>query len=98
MSDSVTIKLSSPVTVLDETVSEVTLRQPRGKDLIEVGNPLKMGTSSGGDVVADINMPVMARMIARLANLTSTAVEDMSGGDLLRISLQVVGFLALTQD
>lgn len=103
MREPITIKLSTPILVLNETVHEVTVRPPLGKDLIAAGNPLRMGMSardaaSGNEAVTtDFDMPVMARMIARLCNLTQTAVEDMDAADFYRISMEIMGFLAPTQ-
>ncbi len=102
MRDPITVKLSQPVQVLSETVTEITLRPARGKDLTEIGNPLQFAAATGagdaaGNVNVEFNMPVMARMIARLGNLTTTAVEDMDAADFLAIAMQVASFLAPTQ-
>lgn len=93
MREPVTIRLSSPVTVIDREISEIALRPPTGKDLIATGNPMAINLD-GGPGGINFDTKVMAAMIARLGNLTVTAVEDMAAEDFMAAALAVMVFLA----
>jgi hypothetical protein len=83
-----TMKLTKPVDVLGASVSEFSLREPSGMDMSMAGSPIKLGPDG-----VDINAPRMTAMIARLAGVPDTAVQQMRGADWNRCAMRIAGFL-----
>lgn len=93
------LKLSEPVFLMNNQIDTLTIRQPRGKDLMATGNPLKMISGQGnGDQSRAVSMQIddvsMANLIARLSNVTLTAIEDLAAPDFLAASHAVMEFLS----
>ena len=72
---------SKPITVIDQQVASVTLREPTGADLVKAGDPAQ--TVAYGFRLAEI-----------LANLPSGTVGKLPARDALALSRLAVGFLA----
>jgi hypothetical protein len=78
----VTIKLREPVKVHDELLTEVKLREPRGLDMIQNGNPVKFNGFSEEYQVAFDEVAVV-KMLCTLSNgLPRVAFERMNTNDL----------------
>ncbi len=75
--------LKYPVTFGSETITEVTVRRPKGKDL----RGIKDVQSTDG----------MILMIARLIERETAVVHEMDAEDLMAIGEVVAGFLGLSQ-
>ncbi|MBU2713636.1 phage tail assembly protein [Zooshikella harenae] len=75
------ITLNYPVTTEGVEVDTIYLRRPRAKDL------KKMEDSKGGDITKSIEL------IADLAELVPSAIEDLDAGDFQKVNEVVAGFL-----
>lgn len=78
---STTIKLTYPVEAEGRTIDEITIRRPKARDL------RKMETAKGGEIAKSIDL------IANLAELPPSAIEDLDASDFQALSEQVAGFL-----
>lgn len=101
MRDPVTITLSESVVVMDKQVTSLTIRPPRGKDLIATGNPIQMTGTRGApgqpdQMTVGTNENAMADLLSRLANVPRTTIEDLSAADYTVASMTVMAFLAPT--
>ena len=83
-----TFKLKKEITANGEQVSELELREPVAKDLIEIGMPL--GFNADGS--SEIKMQVVAKYISRLAGIPPSAVLEITPTDLMGLALEVVDF------
>lgn len=75
------IKLNYPVQAEGRSIEEITLRRPKARDL------RKMETAKGGDIAKSIDL------IANLAELPPSAIEDLDASDFQSLSDKVAGFL-----
>jgi len=88
-----TIKLSKPIKAHGEEVSEITLRDPSTKDMIELGLPtLIVIGSDGKSTGVEVRQAVVARYIMKLAAIPLGAVESMSMYDFSVCTAAVMGF------
>ena len=94
--DSVNIKLKSPGTANGEGTSELTLREPAGKDITQCGMPFRF---SGGefDRSNTLDSKVVANYIVALGNVTAQVVDGLKGPDWLVIS-QAVALAPFSQN
>lgn len=94
------VPLSEPIEAHGEELKSLTLRAPRGEDLIAAGYPfrlLKSGDDADNDDVAIEIVPgAVAKLTARLANIPPSAVKRMSGVDFNACMETVLGFFDLS--
>lgn len=91
--ETITLKLTKPITAHGEEVSELTLRQPTTKEVIEIGLPTLLIPSVDGESVGiELRQKVVARYISRLASIPMGAVESLSLGDHSAASAVVMSF------
>ncbi len=76
-----TIQLEYPIEAEGRTITAITLRRPKARDL------KKMERSSGGDIAKSIEF------VADLAELPPAAIEELDGADFQCLSGVVAGFL-----
>lgn len=79
MQKTVTYTLISPIEFNGETVTEITLRRPKGRDMKRATNA---GASKPGDAAAD--------MIVNLAEISPQLLDELDGEDWLAL-VDVVG-------
>ncbi len=92
---SVTIKLSKPVKAHDEEVSEITLRKPVPKDVMELGSPQLLVPSADGESAGvEIRAKVVGRYICRLASIPMNSVEALEIADFMKAQGVIMNFLA----
>ncbi|MBS4847109.1 phage tail assembly protein [Turicimonas muris] len=84
-----TIKLIEPIDINGDTIEEIQLRRPDGKDIREFGFPYRFATDDGEIA---INSKVCARYISRLGALPSSAVDRLSPADFQEICTKILGF------
>lgn len=84
-----TLSLSKPITAHGNEVTALTLRLPTGKDISACGVPYKLAA----DGEMSINAPAMHRMIAQLAAVPPSSVDQMAAGDWNRAAMLVLGFI-----
>lgn len=77
----VTIKLREPIKLVNELLTEVKLREPRGLDMIQNGNPVKFNGFSEDYQIAFDEVAVV-KMLCSLSNgLPRKAFERMNTND-----------------
>jgi hypothetical protein len=86
---SVRVPLATPIEAHGETLHEITLREPTGRDLRTCGLPYRIGMETGE---ATIDAPAMAKMIGALAALPPSAVDRLSAEDWQAAMGAVLGF------
>lgn len=90
---SAVIPLSKPVKAHGDEVSELTLREPTTKDIIELGLPtLIIPGADGQSTGVEIRQPVVARYISRLAAIPMGSVEALAVKDFSLCTAAVMGF------
>jgi len=72
------VTLSKPIQAHDEDISEVTFREPTGKDTARCG--VVFNVTTDGDQLVIAAGP-MHKMIAALAGIPISSVDQMSGKD-----------------
>ena len=77
----VTIKLREPVKMLDDMLTEIRLREPRGIDVIQNGNPVKFNGFSEEYQVAFDEVAVVKMLCALSNGLPRSAFERMNTND-----------------
>ncbi len=77
----VVVKLRKPIKLLDEVLEEVKLREPRGLNLIQNGNPVKFNGFSE-DYQISFDEVAVVKMLTTLSNgLPRVAFEKMNTND-----------------
>lgn len=89
---SVTVKLTAPIEAHGDTLSELTLRRPNGKDIRLTGMPFRM-SSSDESIITDA--AVVHRYIANLAGIPPSAVDKLSPVDFFAAMGAVLGFFGV---
>ena len=88
-----TVSLSKPIKAHGDDVSEITLREPTTKDVIEIGLPtLIIPGDDGQSTGVEIRQKVVARYISRLAAIPMGSVEALSLSDFSLCTAAVMGF------
>ena len=85
----VRIPLSTPIEAHGETLSEITLREPTGRDLRLCGLPYRISMETGE---ATIDASAMAKMISALAAVPPSTVDRLSAEDWQAAMGAVLGF------
>lgn len=83
-----TLTLSKPIQAHGETVTVLTLREPTGKDVRELGYPYQLGQDDAVKLLAGVT----AKYLSRLADIPLSSVDTMSPADLNAAGWQVAGF------
>lgn len=85
--------LSRPIRAHGDDRTTLTLAEPTGKDVREIGLPYKMGA----DEAIVFDMDKVARYIVRLAGIPMSSVDAMSPADLTRLALEITGFFSASE-
>lgn len=92
---SVSVELKKPVKAHAEEVSELTLREPVPKDVMELGSPQLIVPSADGDTAGvEIRGKVIGRYICRLASIPMSSVEALDIADFMKCQGVIMSFLA----
>lgn len=84
---SVTVKLSRPITAIDQTFTELTFREPTGADVVASGHPIGSDGKLG-----KVDAESVAVLIGRLAGLPRRSVDEMPISDWSACMKAVMGF------
>lgn len=88
-----TVPLSKPVTAHGESLSELTLREPTTKDIIELGLPtLIIPGDDGQSTGVELRQKVIARYVSRLASIPMSSVEALTIKDFSLATAAVMSF------
>ena len=88
---SVVVPLAKPISVGDEEISQLELREPAIKDIRDLGYPfiVVQGKSGGGmEVLPD----VVLRYAARLSGNPPSSLDGITLGDLSKLQVAIIGF------
>ncbi len=85
----IVVPLSRPLKVIDQTLTELSLREMTGEDLSDAGYPTRF-TAKGA---TEFDAPAMTRMIARLAGVPLTAANALPARDWNRCAMAISAFL-----
>lgn len=88
-----TIKLSKAIVAHGEELTELTLREPTGKDIRTCGSHIT-GNGRGGS----IDTEAIARYISALAEIPPSSVDLLSGADFLKAQSAVLGFFRVEEE
>ena len=88
----VTVTLSKPIEAHGETLAELTLREPSGKDIRTFGMPYRIGAEDGSVI---IDAAAMHRYIAGLAAVPPSTVDKMPPADWSAAMAAVMGFFGV---
>lgn len=88
MNDPVQIILADPIEAHGGTLTELSLRPPRGKDIRLCGTPFRINE----DTSVTVDAPAMAKMVATLAGVPPSAVDQLSARDWQDCMAAVLGF------
>jgi len=87
------LKLLVPIQAYGETVTELTFREPIGKDLRACGFPFKFESGEGdGPGYSHPNAQAIHALIARLANIPPGSVDTLCLADFAAAMEVVTGF------
>ena len=90
---SAVIPLSKPIKAHGDEVSEISMREPTTKDIIELGLPtLIIPGADGQSTGVEIRQPVVARYISRLAAIPMGSVESLAVKDFSLCTAAVMSF------
>lgn len=88
-----TIQLTQAIVAHGEEVSEITLRAPETKDVIELGLPtLIIPGDDGRSTGVEIRQAVIARYIMRLAAIPRNSIDKLSLADFSLCTAAVMSF------
>ena len=72
-------KLSKPIRIGGEDVSELTLREPKVEMLAHT--KMRVARSDGDETILEIDADTVVRVFGRMANIPPSAVAQISGDD-----------------
>lgn len=96
MREKVVFKLSAPIRVIGDDVTELRLRVPKGRDVADCGS-LSFAIIKGDTFNLGLDTAVGAKYIARCAGIPARSVEEIDGADFIEIVGIIQGFLAKKQ-
>jgi hypothetical protein len=85
-------KLSKPITAYGKEVLVLEMRKPTVKDIIEIGDPVKVSLDYDKFSTPEYDMDKMAAMICRLASIPTAALYEMSPRDLKGLCVVLAPF------
>lgn len=104
------VPLAQPVEAHNGALKEITLRPPKGDDMIVCGFPFRIGVAQdaegtddvaldfgAGEVLIDLNAGSCAKYIARLGGLTPGTVKRLGAQDFMSCAMEVLNFFGVTR-
>ncbi len=79
-----------------KTVTELTLREPTGREIRTCGMPIKFTPGAGDEASMTFVTESMAQIIALTANVLPPQVDALPMVDWVRLAYEVAGFLGVT--
>jgi Phage tail assembly chaperone proteins, E, or 41 or 14 len=81
MSDKNTVPLSAPVTAHGKEVKILTLREPKGSDIMDFGYPVVMETNGKGAMAIKVDAKAAGELGGHLANIPPNVVRGLPLAD-----------------
>lgn len=88
---SVTVKLTKPIKAHGEMLKELTLREPRGRDIAQCGEPRTIGRV-GNRTTIEFNTEAIHGYIVNLAGIPPSSADQLSAADWMSVANAVTGF------
>lgn len=88
----VTVRLSKPIKAHNEELTELTLREPTGDDVIEIGYPYLIMMPEGTVAGIDIRPRVIYNYIARLGGIPLSSAKQVSLKDMAVLQAHIMDF------
>ena len=85
------VKLSKPITVGGELLTEITLRDPTVDDVANIGYPFLLDISDGGTSIR-LQPKVILKYASALAGVPPSSLKAISLGDLSSLQEAVMNF------
>lgn len=86
------IKLSKPISAHDEQINELTLREPTGDDVIEVGYPYLILMKDGESTGIEIRPKAIYSYISKLGGIPLSSAKLISLADVATLQGVIMGF------
>jgi hypothetical protein len=88
MSGKKTVKLEHPINVYAKDISEVELKEPKGKQISKIGLPFSLGV----DGSTEINTGKVGKYFDALAGFPAGTHEQLTAPDFVSVSGQILTF------
>jgi hypothetical protein len=88
---SIKVPLSKPITVGDDQIKELELREPTIDDVVELGYPYLMVVGDG-DTKMELRPSVVVKYASKLAAVPPSGIKKLSLADLSKLNAAVMGF------
>jgi len=89
------MKLTRPITAHDQELSEITLREPTGQEILDIGFPYLIIVGEGDETAMEIRSKTIGKYISKLAGIPPSSVGQLSGADLSGLMAVVLGFFGV---
>lgn len=89
------IKLTKPITAHDESVQEIDLREPTGREIIEIGFPFLVIVSDDDTSAMQIQTKTVAKYISVLGKIPPSSVHELCGADISALMGVVMSFFGV---
>jgi Phage tail assembly chaperone proteins, E, or 41 or 14 len=88
------LKLNEPIEAYGEKLHELTLRAPTGKDIRKAGVPFRSWSDENGTTYNGADPAAIAGLLALMANIPPSAVDQLSAPDWLEAMTVVTSFFS----
>jgi len=86
------VKLGTPIEAHDETIDTLSIRRPKGGDVMDLGMPF----TAQADGTAIARMDLMGKYISALAGIPISSIRKMEVADLMQAVQVISGFFGET--
>jgi hypothetical protein len=94
----VIVKLTKPVVAHGEEITQLVLREPETKDVMEIGYPYLIVTGDDKTEAVELRPKIVARYAVKLAKVPLSSVEKLAIADLQSLQAAVMSFFGQTPD
>lgn len=86
------MKLSTAVKNGEEEITEITLREPTGDEVIEIGFPYLIIPGDGDETSVELRAKVVKKYIVKLGGVPPSVVGKLTAKDITALMGEVLGF------
>lgn len=86
------INLDRPIMVRGESVDQLTIREPEGEDLMEIGYPYLIVTGDDKSEAIELRPKIIGRYLVKLANIPPSSVKQLSIADVQKLQAKIMSF------
>lgn len=87
-----TLKLSKPIQAHGKEVTEITLREPNGEDVIDVGFPYIIAMSDGEPSGIELKPKALYGYISRLGGIPLSSAKQLALKDVTALQGEIMAF------